>query len=90
MDEQIVLDLGRQALTTAFMVALPILAVALFLGLAVSVFQAMTQVQEMTLSFVPKIIGAALLFVLMGHWMLGLLVGFAQSCFDRIPLIGGG
>lgn len=70
------------------MVALPILAVTLFLGLLVSVFQAITQVQEMTLTFVPKLIGVGLVLTLMGSWMLNTLVKFTVMCLERISTVG--
>ena len=76
MTEGVVLDLAHQGIMVALMVSMPILAVALFFGLAVSVFQAVTQVQEMTLTFVPKIIGAAIVLVSMGSWMLDTVVKF--------------
>lgn len=90
MDQASALELSRQAVQVALMVVLPILAVSLFLGLAVSVFQAITQVQEMTLTFVPKFIGIAIVMGLMGSWMLTTLVTFTHQCFDRIAGIGGG
>ncbi len=89
MDQGIVLDLARQALVVSFMVTLPVLAVVLFVGLAVSVFQAITQVQEMTLTFVPKLLGAGIVLLLMGGWMLSTLVGFVHVCFEQIARIGG-
>lgn len=88
MTEGIVLDLTHQGIMVALMVSMPILAVALFLGLAVSVFQAVTQVQEMTLTFVPKIIGAAIVIVTMGAWMLDTVVRFATVCFEQVARIG--
>ncbi len=86
--EGIVLDLAQQGILVALMVSMPILAVALFFGLAVSVFQAVTQVQEMTLTFVPKIIGAAIVLVTMGSWMLDTIVRFAVICFEQVAKIG--
>ncbi len=88
MTEGIVLDLAQQGIMVALMVSMPILAVALFFGLAVSVFQAVTQVQEMTLTFVPKIIGAAIVLVTMGSWMLDTIVRFATVCFEQVAKIG--
>ena len=73
----------RQGLIVAAMVSLPVLAVALFIGVLVSVFQALTQVQEMTLTYVPKLMGAAMVVVLMGGWMLTTLVGFMRFCFEH-------
>lgn len=77
------MDIARQGMMVGLMVTMPILAVALFTGLAVSVFQAVTQVQEATLSYVPKVIGAALVVVAMGSWMLTTLVRFAHLCFEH-------
>lgn len=82
MNEGVVLDLTRQATIVAFMVTMPILALALFVGLAVSVFQAMTQIQEMTLTYLPKIAGAAVILLAMGGWMLQTIVGFTVTCFQ--------
>ena len=83
MSHAIVMDLARHALTVALMVSLPILAVSLFTGLSVSVFQALTQVQEMTLTFLPKVIGSAIVIMLMGSWMLTTLVRFTHLCLDH-------
>jgi len=88
MDSAFVLDAGRQGLEVALMVGLPILATTLFLGILVSVFQAITQVQEMTLTFVPKLIGVGIVLSLMGGWMLNTLVKFVLLCFGRIALLG--
>ncbi len=72
------------------MVLMPILAVSLFFGLAVSVFQALTQVQEMTLTFVPKLIGVAVVLAVMGNWMLTSVVAYTHLCFERVALVGTG
>jgi flagellar biosynthetic protein FliQ len=88
MDSSIALDLAQQGMQVALMVALPVLALTLFVGLAVSVFQAVTQVQEMTLTFVPKLIGVGVLLLLMGNWMLTKLVGFTIYCFEHSMRIG--
>lgn len=83
MEQAVVLDLARHGMTVGLMVTMPILAVALFTGLAVSVFQAVTQIQEMTLTYVPKILGAAVVILGMGNWMLTTLVKFTQMCFEQ-------
>jgi flagellar biosynthesis protein FliQ len=88
VDNSFVLDIGRQGIQVALMVSLPILAVTLFLGLLVSVFQAITQVQEQTLTFVPKLIGVGLVLTFMGGWMLNTLVKFATLCLERIATVG--
>lgn len=89
MNEGIVMDLAQQGVMVALMVTMPILAVALFFGLAVSVFQAVTQVQELTLTFVPKLIGAGVVLVTMGAWMLNTIVNFAHVCFEQAARVGG-
>ena len=83
MDQAIVMDIARQGMIVGLMVTMPVLAVALFTGLAVSVFQAVTQVQEMILTYVPKVIGAGLVLLGMGSWMLATLVKFTHMCFEH-------
>lgn len=88
MNQSVVMELARQGMGVALMITLPILAVALFTGLIVSVFQAVTQVQEMTLTYLPKLIGTGLVIVVMGGWMLTTLVKFTQLCFDLAARVG--
>ncbi len=88
MDTGSVLDLARQATQIGLLVMLPILAVALFVGVLVSVFQAVTQVQEMTLTFAPKVLGIAVVVSLMGGWMLDTLVKLFHMCLDHIARVG--
>ncbi len=88
MDQTVVIDLAREGLTVGIMVSLPLLAVILFVGLLVSVFQAVTQVQEMTLTFVPKVVGAAIVLVLFGNWMLTTLVAFMHLSFEHAARLG--
>lgn len=76
------MEVARQGLAVGLMITLPILAIALFTGLIVSVFQAVTQVQEMTLTYLPKLIGTGAIVVIMGGWMLDTLVKFTHLCFD--------
>ncbi len=83
MDPRIALDLVQQGFQMALIVSLPVLAVALFVGLAVSVFQAVTQVHEMTLTFVPKLIAVGILIAVLGHWMVQQLVAYMLLCFDH-------
>jgi flagellar biosynthetic protein FliQ len=90
MEQTLALDLARQGVQTAIMVMMPILATSLFIGVLVSVFQALTQVQETTLSFVPKLLGVALVLTFLGSWMLTSVVGFMHHAFDRIATIGAG
>jgi len=87
MNESVVLDITRQSMLVCLMVSMPLLAMCLFLGLAISVFQAVTQVQEMTLTYVPKLVGAAIVVALMGNWMLQTLVQFMILCFEQVARI---
>lgn len=84
MGEQMILDLGRQALTTTLMVAGPMLAAALAIGLGVSIFQAVTQINEMTMTFVPKIIGILVTGLVALPWALRVMLGFTRRIFDLI------
>jgi flagellar biosynthetic protein FliQ len=88
MDQTTVLDIGRSGMQVALMVSLPVLAVALFVGVLVSVFQAITQVQEATLTFVPKLIGVGVVLAMMGGWMLTSLVSFVHLCFEHAARLG--
>ncbi len=69
-------------------VAGPILAAALLVGLLISIVQVATQLQEMTLSYVPKLLVSALLLILLGPWMVGQMTGFARDMFAMIPTLG--
>ncbi|MGO9752775.1 MAG: flagellar biosynthesis protein FliQ [Solirubrobacteraceae bacterium] len=90
MNQDTVVSLATQAMTLAMEVAGPMLLVGLCVGLVVSLFQAVTQIQEQTLSFIPKIVGLAVLIVILGPWMLGQLVTYATNLYTSIPqLIGG-
>jgi flagellar biosynthesis protein FliQ len=91
MDTTAVLDIATQAMVLAAKLAAPVLITALVVGFAVSLVQSVTQIQEITLSFVPKAIAAAVVLLLCGNWMIGELVTFTHEMFDLIPsLLGGG
>lgn len=83
MNQSIALDISRQAMEVATMVSLPILAVSLSIGIAVSLFQSLTQIQEPTLTFVPKLLGVAAAVMLLGHWMLTTLTVFTIRCMEQ-------
>ena len=85
MHETQALDLGRRAITLALQLTLPILILSLVIGVIVSLFQAVTQIQEQTLTFVPKLIAVALALVLLGPWMLHSIVGFTAGLFAGLP-----
>jgi flagellar biosynthesis protein FliQ len=85
MTDTSVIEIVLQALILVAKVAGPLLATSLVLGLMISLIQSVTQVQEMTLVFVPKMIGVALVLVFLGHWMLNQVVGFTDQLFSMIP-----
>jgi flagellar biosynthesis protein FliQ len=85
MDPQQVLSAGQQGLWMLLMVSAPVLLVVLVVGLVVSIFQAATQINEATLSFVPKIIGAVAVLAIAGPWMLSTLVEYVRSVLLAIP-----
>lgn len=80
-----VMTIGQQALEVALLVSAPLLGAALVTGLVVSIFQAATQINEMTLSFIPKLLAMAAMLVVAGPWMLSLLVDFMQRLYGTIP-----
>ncbi|KHO62536.1 MULTISPECIES: flagellar biosynthesis protein FliQ [unclassified Thermoanaerobacter] len=84
MNTGVVIDIGREALTVALTIATPLLAIALGVGLLISIFQATTQIQEQTLSFVPKIVAILISLILFGPWMLTTLVNYTQRLFLNI------
>jgi flagellar biosynthetic protein FliQ len=85
MNQDTVVSLATQAMTLAIEIAGPMMLVGLVIGLVVSIFQAVTSIQEQSLSFIPKIVGLAALVVILGPWMLGQLVNYTQSLFLSIP-----
>ncbi len=85
MNETDVLQLGIKSMELAVLMAMPLLGVTLILGLVVSVFQAATQINEMTLSFIPKLIGLVASIIFFGPWMLDLLVNFTKDIILSIP-----
>ncbi|MCB1939327.1 MAG: flagellar biosynthesis protein FliQ [Rhodocyclaceae bacterium] len=84
-----VIDIGRQAVEVTLLVAAPLFVAALVTGLLVSIFQAATQINEMTLSFVPKVIAIFVTLVVAGPWMITLLTDFMQRMFTAIPTLIG-
>jgi len=85
MDPQAALTMGQNALFLILMVSAPVLATVLGVGLLVSLFQAITQIHEATLSFVPKLIAAIAVFAIAGPWMMTTLVDFIRSTILSIP-----
>jgi flagellar biosynthetic protein FliQ len=90
MTQDTVVNLATQAMTLAMEVAGPLLLAGLLIGLVTSIFQAVTQIQEQSLSFIPKIVGVAVIIVVLGPWMLGQLVAYAQNLYLSIPQLVAG
>ncbi len=88
MNEIEIIDIARDAIWTLILVSSPIMVVALIVGLSVSLFQALTQIQEMTLSFVPKILAVFLSMVLCMPFIMSTLTDFTEDIFERISLVG--
>nr|WP_100278608.1 flagellar biosynthesis protein FliQ [Mariprofundus aestuarium] len=82
-----VINLGTEALYMVLKLSLPTLAVALIVGVAISLFQAVTQIQEMTLTFVPKIVAVFLCLALISPWLVEVLVDYTRHIFELIPTI---
>jgi len=82
-----VIDLGREALWIAVLVAAPLLGTALAVGLLIGVFQAATSIQEMTLSFIPKLGVMVVALVIFGGWQIAVIVDFFRRIFERIPML---
>ena len=87
MSDAVVIELVRGALVTAAQLALPILVPALVTGLVIAIFQTVTSVQEMSLTFVPKLIVVGLVVALLGSWMLTVLVEWVTPLWEAIPAI---
>lgn len=89
MTEDMVLQVGEDALLLIVYLAAPLLLSALFVGLLVGVLQAVTQIQEQTLSFIPKLMALVVALILMGPWLLQLWITFTQELYMQIPSLIG-
>ncbi len=89
MTPESVMTIGRHALEVTLMVSAPMLLVALVIGLIVSIFQAATQINEATLSFIPKLVGIFITLVVAGPWMLSVLLDYMREVFTNIPNLVG-
>jgi flagellar biosynthetic protein FliQ len=87
MTTDTVVHLALEALTVTLKVAGPVLLVALVIGLAVSVFQAITQIQELTLAFIPKIVAVGVVIAFAGPWMLDQMLAWTRELLSGIPLV---
>lgn len=87
MDTQFVVELARNSIYTTLLVSSPMLILALIVGLSISILQAITQIQEMTLTFIPKIVAVAIALIIFLPWMISTVVGFASQLFSIIPTL---
>ena len=89
MNQDTVISIVTHAMEVGLKVSLPVLLVGLVVGLVISVFQAVTQIQEQTLSFIPKVVAMAVVIVVAGPWMLGQIVSYTQNLYESIPNLVG-
>jgi flagellar biosynthesis protein FliQ len=85
MTDSDVLDIALQTMIVALKLTAPILLPALIIGFVISLFQSMTQIQEVTLAFVPKLVGVGISLLFSGNWMLHTLVDYTHDLFQRVP-----
>ena len=90
MSQDQVISICVSAMELALKIGMPILLVGLIVGLLVSIFQAATQIQEQTLSFIPKVAGLAVVLIVGGPWMLGQLLNWTEGLYASIPRLVGG
>ncbi len=88
METQYIVDIARESIFTVLLVSAPMLLLALIVGLSISILQAITQIQEMTLTFIPKIVAVAIALVIFLPWMITTIVNFAGNLFQKIPTLG--
>jgi flagellar biosynthetic protein FliQ len=89
MTPQTVMEIGRQALEVTLLVSAPLLMAALIVGLIVSIFQAATQINESTLSFIPRLVAMFITLIFAGPWMLQLMIDYIRRLFESIPSLIG-
>lgn len=89
MSPENVMTMGMRAMEVLLLVSAPVLLVVLLIGLVVSIFQAATQINESTLSFIPKLVGVFAALVIAGPWMLTVMVDYMRSVFSNIPGVAG-
>lgn len=85
MTPETIMDMGQQAIYIMLLIAAPLLLAALLIGLIVSIFQAATQINEQTLSFIPKLVGIFAVLIILGPWMLTMLTDYMRSVLENIP-----
>ena len=89
MSDTTVINIALQTMVVALKLSAPILVTSLVIGFTISLFQSMTQIQEFTLAFVPKLVGVGIALLVSGGWMLQTLVDFTQDLFAMIPTLLG-
>ncbi len=89
MTPESVVTLGQQAIEMTLMISAPLLISALIIGLLVSIFQAATQINEQTLSFIPKLVGIFIMLIFAGPWMVNMMVDFIRRLYGNIPWMVG-
>ncbi len=87
LDTALVIELGREALWVAVLIAGPLLGIALIVGLIIGIIQAATSINEMTLSFIPKIAALVAVLILFGSWQISVIVDFTRKLYERIPTL---
>lgn len=86
MDQGIVIDIAQEAIKVVLMLAAPVLGLGLLVGLIVSIIQATTQIQEATLSFIPKLVAISLVLLIFGPWMMNIMYEFTVRLYETIPM----
>ncbi|MCW3001612.1 MAG: fliQ [Conexibacter sp.] len=89
MDQDVVISLATQAMSLALKISLPLLGVGLLVGVVISIIQAVTQIQEQTLAFIPKVVAMAAVLVIGGPWMLNQLLSYTADLWSSIPSMVG-
>ena len=89
VNQNMVLYMAKEAVGAVLLVGGPILGVSLLVGLLVSIFQAMTQIQEQTLSFIPKVVAVVAVLLLLGPWMLSVLTAYTSNLLTQLATFGG-
>lgn len=89
MSPEMVMTIGRQALEITILLSAPPLLAALAVGLVISLFQAATQINEMTLSFIPKLLALVIVMLVLGPWMIGQLMDYTRRLYESIPSLLG-
>ena len=85
MNQEMVMEIGIEAIRVVLMISAPVLLLGLLVGLIVSIIQATTQIQEQTLSFIPKLVAIALALLVFGPWMMSMMYDFTIKIFENIP-----